>query len=48
MRAAKEKAEAHRHRLMQLETKESNKKFKNPSVDFGELYSSMVPESKMV
>lgn len=29
---------------MQLERNERNQRFKNPSVDFGEMYGSMTPE----
>jgi len=43
-KAARDKAREHQNKLMQLERTEKNKKFKNPSVDFGELYGSMAPD----
>ena len=43
-KAAREKAREHQNKLMQLERKEHNKKFKNPSVDFAEMYGSMAPD----
>lgn len=44
LKAARDKANAHKTRLMQLERKERNKRFKNPSVDFAEMYGSMSPD----
>ena len=43
-RAARDRANEHRNRLMQLERKEHEAKFKNPSVDFSEMYGSMAPD----
>jgi hypothetical protein len=43
-KAAREKAREHQNKLMQLERTEHNKKFKNPSVDFAEMYGSMAPD----
>jgi uncharacterized protein YeaO (DUF488 family) len=43
-KAARDKAREHQTKLMQLERREHNKKFKNPSVDFSELYGSMAPD----
>jgi len=43
-KAARERANEHQTRLMQLEKKARNLKFKNPSVDFGELYGTMAPD----
>lgn len=44
LKAAREKAREHQTKLMQLERREHNKKFKNPSVDFSELYGSLAPD----
>jgi len=42
-KAARERAREHQSKLMQLEREEHNKRFKNPSVDFAEMYSGMSP-----
>ena len=43
-RAAQNRANEHRNRLMQLERKEHERRNKNPSVDFAEMYGSMAPD----
>lgn len=43
-KAARDRANAHRNKLMQLERKEHDRRFKNPSVDFSEMYGSMAPD----
>jgi hypothetical protein len=40
-KAAQKRREEHNSRLMQLEKKEHDRKFKNPSVNFGEMYGGM-------
>jgi hypothetical protein len=44
VKAARERAKEHQNRLMQLERKEHDMRFKNPSVNFSELYGSMAPD----
>ena len=44
VKAAKEKQRLHQQKLVQMERKEHNKIFKNPSVDFSEMYGSMAPD----
>jgi len=44
VKAARDRARDHQSKLMQLERNEHNKRFKNPSVDFGEMYGSMSPD----
>lgn len=35
---------AHSNKLMQLEKNRNNQKYKNPSVNFSEMYGSMAPD----
>lgn len=43
-KAARDRAREHQNRLMQLEKNEKNRKFKNPSVDFNEMYGNLAPD----